>query len=87
MVFLHDLFRLVLPLVVDYAHHVLSYLYLSLVGLEVDVDGVISADSVTVENFHAPWRHFETFGQNEILRCWQKQLAIVGHHLVGLLRG
>ena len=53
MIFLHNLLRFVLSMVVDVAHHVLPDLYLPRIRFQVVSDRVVLADRVAVENFHA----------------------------------
>ena len=53
MILLHDHLALVLSLVMQYAHLVLSNLDLTLVCCHVDGDAVVSADCMAMEYFHA----------------------------------
>ena len=69
MVFFHDNFRFVLSLVMHDSDHVLSNLDLAHVRAEVSFNGVVTANRMTVENFHATRRDCQSFGQDEVFSC------------------
>lgn len=52
MILFHNRFRLVLAVVVDDAHEVLTDLNLPFVRLKVHIDSVVVADGVSVKNLH-----------------------------------
>jgi len=85
VVFLHDSLRLVLAAVVHDAHHVLSHLNLALVGRKVSVDAIVPPDPMSVKNLHAPRRHAQPLGHDEVLCLWKKQVAFVLYHSFLLL--
>ena len=61
------------------SNHVLSDLYLSFIRGKVDIDSVVTADGVSMEDSHPPGGHIQPFGQDKVFSGRQKQMTIVVH--------
>ena len=53
MILFHNSLGVILPLVVHDSYHVLTDLDLTLVRLQVSLDGVVSANLMAMENLHS----------------------------------